>query len=201
LKKFANMLVAWGPPGLFLLTVLDSAGLPLPGVVDALLVFLASRSPALWFFYGAIAVVGSVIGCIILFLLARKGGEKFLDRRTADGRGARFKQWYLRYGLITVFIPAISVIPITLKVPLFCAGALGVPLRRFLAVIILARCIRYFGLAYFGSLMGDNALLWINTHKAVIGGSLAGLAATLGLLAWLANRGSHTPARQSSAQC
>jgi membrane protein DedA with SNARE-associated domain len=199
LKKFANTLVAWGPLGLFLLTLLDSAGIPLPGVVDTLLVFLASRTPSLWFVYGAIAVTGSMIGCMILFYLARLGGEKFLDRRTENGRGAKFKEWYLRYGLITVFIPAISVIPITLKVPAFCAGALGVPVWNYAAVILLARCIRYFGLAYFGSLMGDNALAWINTHKAVIGGSLAALAAALGVLAWLANRGSRSamPARST----
>lgn len=190
------MLVAWGPPGLFLLTLFDSAGIPLPGVVDTLLVFLASRSPSLWLWYGAIAVTGSLLGCMILFFLARKGGEKWLDRRTASGRGKRFKEWYLRYGLITVFIPAISVIPITLKVPLFCAGALGVPVRRFVVVIFLARCIRYFGLAYFGSLMGDNALAWINSHKAAIGGSLAAMAAVLGLLAWWANRTS--PAQAES---
>lgn len=188
MKKFASTLVAWGPSGLFLLTLLDSAGIPLPGVVDTLLVFLASRNPSLWLLYGAIAVAGSMIGCMILFFLARKGGEKLLDRRTASGGGAKFKEWYQRYGLITVFIPAISVIPITLKVPLFCAGALGVPVGRFALVIFVARCIRYFGLAYFGSLMGDNALAWISTHKAAIGGSLAGLAFMLGLLAWLANR-------------
>lgn len=188
MKKFANMLVAWGPPGLFLLTLLDSAGVPIPGVVDALLVFLAAKTPALWLLYAALAVTGSLMGTMILFFIARKGGEKFLDKRTATGRGARFKDWYLRYGLVTVFIPAVSVIPMPMKIAVFCAGALGVPTARFAAVVFAARAVRYFGLAWLGSQMGDNTLAWINAHKGAILGGLGALALVLFLLVRFASR-------------
>lgn len=179
MKKFANALVAWGPSGLFLLTLLDSAGVPIPGVVDALLVFLSAKTPSLWLIYGALAVSGSLLGSLVLFYIARKSGQRLLDHYTSYGRGAIFREWYLRYGLITVFIPALSVIPMPLKFSVVCAGAFGVPMPAFAAVLLAARTIRYFGLAYLGSLMGDQALAWIGAHKWPIGIGLFVLAIVL----------------------
>lgn len=179
MKKFASTLVAWGPSGLFLLTLLDSAGVPIPGVVDALLVFLSAKMPSLWFVYGALAVTGSLLGSLVLFYIARKSGQRLLDRYTSYGRGALFKEWYQRYGLITVFIPALSVIPMPLKFSVLCAGAFGVPMASFAGVLFAARAIRYFGLAYLGSLMGDQALAWIGAHKWPIGLGLLALAIVL----------------------
>ena len=183
MKKFASTLVAWGPSGLFTLTLLDSAGIPIPGVVDALLVFLASKMPGLWLFYGALAVAGSLLGSLILFFIARKSGQRLLDRYTSYGRGAIFKEWYLRYGLITVFIPALSVIPMPLKFSVICSGGFGVRTSTFAGVILLARSLRYFGLAFLGSMMGENALAWIGEHKWPIATGLGILAIVLALLA------------------
>ena len=188
MKAFAAKLVAWGPPGLFLLTLLDSAGVPIPGVVDALLIFLASKSPSLAFLYAGLALVGSVLGCLFLFFLARKGGEKFLDKHTSTGRGARFRAWYVHYGLITVFIPAVSVIPMPMKIAVFCAGALGVRLPAFLAVIVTARAIRYGALAWLGQQMGENALTWINQHKWQIAGGLGLMGLALFVMIKIADR-------------
>jgi len=197
LKKFAAMLVAWGPPGLFILTLLDSAGVPIPGVVDALLIFLASKSPSLWLLFAAIAVTGSVLGSMFLYFLARKGGQRFLDRRTASGRGAHFKAWYLRYGLVTVFIPALSVIPLPMKVAVFCAGALGVRPLTLAGTVFVARTIRYFSLAYLGSLMGDHALTWINQHKWTITAGILAAALLMALLAKIVDQRSYPPPTQS----
>lgn len=188
MKAFAAKLVAWGPPGLFLLTLLDSAGVPIPGVVDALLIFLASKSPSLAFVYAGVALVGSVLGCLFLFFLARKGGEKFLDKHTSTGRGARFRAWYVHYGLITVFIPAVSVIPMPMKVAVFCAGALGVRVPAFLAVIVTARAIRYGALAWLGQQMGENALTWINQQKWQIAGGLGLMGLALFVMIKIADR-------------
>jgi hypothetical protein len=41
MKSFLASLVAWGPTGLFIAAFLDGAGLPIPGGVDALVIFLA----------------------------------------------------------------------------------------------------------------------------------------------------------------
>ena len=48
MDRFRDTLLALGLPGLFLIAVLDSAGLPLPGGVDIVLMLLAWQQPALF---------------------------------------------------------------------------------------------------------------------------------------------------------
>lgn len=132
MRAFVQLLTGWGAAGIFLLAILDSAGIPLPAAVDALVLAVAAVQPAAALVDAAVAVLGSLIGSYILFALARKGGQAYLDRVTGSGRAARFRQWFQRYGLITVFIPALLPIPMPLKVFVISAGALGVRTRQFL---------------------------------------------------------------------
>jgi undecaprenyl-diphosphatase len=179
LQNLSNSLVMFGPMGLFFLTLIDSSGVPLPGVIDLLLVQLAAHHPAGAPWYAALAIVGSVMGTMILYFLARKGGEAFLDRRTAHGRGAQFKRWYLQYGLVTVFVPAISVVPLPMKVPVFCAGALGVRPSTIAGVVFVARLVRYSALAWLGAELGENSMTRIVAYKWYLLSTVGALALML----------------------
>lgn len=143
MKEFLEQIVSWGPLGVFLLSAFDSAGIPLPSMVDALIVAVVLHSPTLGMLTLAAAIAGSLVGNVALFTIARKGGQSYLDRLTTGRRGKRFRRWFDEYGLITVFIPAVSVIPMPLKAFVACSAVLGVPLARFLSVITIARLIRY----------------------------------------------------------
>ena len=143
MKEFLAQIVEWGALGVFLLSVLDSAGIPLPSMVDALIVAVVLHSPTLGMLTLGAAIAGSLVGNVVLFTIARKGGQAYLERLTAGRRGGRFRIWFDEYGLITVFIPAVSVIPMPLKAFVACSAVLGVPMARFLAVITIARIIRY----------------------------------------------------------
>src|SRR3954469_12034585 len=107
MKTFLSSLVSWGPTGLFIGAFFDGAGLPIPGGVDALIIFLATQLPdqAMWLV--AVAVLGSVAGNFILFLLARRGGKAFLEKRSTSQSSYRFRRWFHRYGLLTVFVAAL----------------------------------------------------------------------------------------------
>ncbi|MEN6533858.1 MAG: VTT domain-containing protein [Bryobacteraceae bacterium] len=164
LRALANLLVSWGPPGLFVLALLDSAGIPLPATVDALVMTLAALRPAMAVLGATLAVIGSTAGCMILFYLARKGGELYLDKQTQTGRARKFRDWFLRYGLVTVFIPALLPIPLPTKVFVISAGAFGVPWPSFLLVVLAARIPRYFGLAWLGSQLGEYSWVWLKAH-------------------------------------
>ena len=72
-----------------------------------------------------LACAGSVIGSMILFFIARKGVKDYLDRHTMSGRGALFHEWFMHYGLLTVFVPALSPVPTPMKLFVICAGAMG----------------------------------------------------------------------------
>ena len=81
MKEFLKPLVGWGSPGLFIAAILDGAGLPIPGGVDVLVIFLASQVPDDAIQLALVAVAGSVIGNFFLFAVARRGGQAFLERR------------------------------------------------------------------------------------------------------------------------
>jgi membrane protein DedA with SNARE-associated domain len=164
LKAIAAALTAWGPLGLFLLAVFDSAGIPLPAAVDALLVAAAAVNPEAARLGALLAVAGSLIGSMVLYSIARKGGQAYLDRTTAAGKGGKFRKWFQRYGLISVFIPALVPIPMPLKVFVISAGALGVAPLKFLLVVLAGRAPRYFGLALLGAQLGVNTAAWLKQH-------------------------------------
>ena len=45
MRKFVDSLVALGPGGLLILAALDSAGVPIPAAVDAMLMLRAAKAP------------------------------------------------------------------------------------------------------------------------------------------------------------
>src|SRR3954447_20357853 len=165
MKNLLATLVSWGAAGLFFAALLDGAGLTIPGGVDVLVVYLAANRPNEILFLAALAVLGSTIGNTILFSIARKGGELFLDKRSAPRASRKFRQWFEHYGLLTVFISALVPLPVMpMKIFVFCSGALGIPVRQFLIAFLGARIPRYLALAYLGSLMGHDALTYLRAH-------------------------------------
>lgn len=168
--------------------MIDSAGIPVVGGVDVLLVALATVSPEQAYLAAACAIAGSTIGSCLLFFIARKGGHVMLAKYTESGRGRQLRYWFERYGLITVFVPAISPLPLPLKISVFCAAVLEVRTSAFLGVIFFARVIRYFGLAYFAQRYGKIILTRAYLKEHWLGMTLvivALCAALVLLMRWL----------------
>lgn len=161
--------------------MLDSAGLPVVGGVDALLVTVASVHPAEAWFAALYAITGSIAGSLVLFFIARKGGEVLLSRHIGSRTGALLHIWFQRYGMVTVFIPAVSPIPMPMKVPVFCAGALQVRVSYFVAVVGAARAIRYFALAYLGQRYGAQTFRFLLGHWVAVLSVALGLAIAAGV--------------------
>src|SRR5215472_4344863 len=180
LRHIADALIAYGPPGVFLLALLDSLGVPLPATVDALLLVVAWKTPDRAYLTAGLAIAGSLIGNIGLFWAARGGGRRWVKAVPEPGKPQRFRYWFARYGLITVFIPAMfPLIPLPLKVFVISAGVLHTRFSTFLTVILLARVIRYFGLAYIGIQLGENAQHFLEHNAFTIVGIALGFAFAL----------------------
>ncbi len=153
---------------MFVLAILDSTGVPLIGGVDLLVVGVAAADHGAAWAAAGLAVLGSVAGSYALFYIARKGGEAYLARYTSKGRGARFKRWFERYGLVTVFVPAAVPIPLPMKVFVLSAGAMEVSPVWFGVVLLAARLPRYFILAWLGTRMGPETLPFLKAHIGVL---------------------------------
>ena len=189
LSKFVAALIAFGPWGVFLLGFTDSLGIPLPATMDALLILVAVKAPQRAYFTALMAVLGTAGGSITLFLAARHGRRLFLKGDPPPGRRQRFERWFDHYGMLTVFVPAVvPVLPLPLKVFVVSAGALKTPFGKFLAVILLARVIRYFGEAYLGIQLGADAQTFLARHIWTIVGIVLALAGVAYMLLRMIDR-------------
>jgi membrane protein DedA with SNARE-associated domain len=97
----------------------------------------------------------------------------------------KFQEWFRRYGLLTVFVPAVvPFVPLPLKVFVISAGALHTPFGKFMVVITVARVIRFFGLAYIALQLGVDARGFFLRN----GWTLVGIAIGVVLLLYVAMR-------------
>jgi membrane protein YqaA with SNARE-associated domain len=185
LAKLTAALVAYGPLGMLLLAFIDSTGIPVAAGMDALVILVAVKSPARAYFAASMGVLGSLIGNALLFMAARKGLSRFVKEPLQPGTKQRFRDWFHRYGLLTIFIPALLPIPLPLKVFVISAAVLRTPLRSFLLVIALARSLRYFCDAYIGVKLGQESAHFLRAHTwHLLGGAVALFAALYVMLMW-----------------
>jgi membrane protein YqaA with SNARE-associated domain len=161
--KITDFLVALGPWGILALSFID-AGIPIPNGLDVLVVLLSVKEPASAPLWAALAVLGSTTGNFALFYLSRKGGERLLKTEAPEGYRKRFRIWFNRYGLVTVFIPALIPIPMPLKFFVVSSGMLRMGWAYFLGTVLLARSLRYGGEAYLGSQLGEHSIRYIPDH-------------------------------------
>ncbi|MGA3292910.1 MAG: VTT domain-containing protein [Candidatus Acidiferrales bacterium] len=165
-----------GGGGIFLVAFFDSSVLSFPFVPDALVISLSAQKPARMPYYVAMAALGSLAGCIWLYLLAKKGGEAYFHRH--GGKVAvHAKQWVERNAFLSVFVPGMLPPPFPFKVFILAAGVFQVPLRTFVLALLIARSLHYSIEGILAVRYGYAVLLFMTAHK--IGFALAVLATLL----------------------
>jgi membrane protein YqaA with SNARE-associated domain len=153
-----------GAPGLLLISFLDSSVLTFPVINDLLLIGLSIQHPARMPLYASMAALGSLLGCVLLFFLARKGGEAFFHSK-AGGRAVAVRHFVERNGFAGVLIAALLPPPTPFKIFVFAAGVFEVPFYSFVSAIALARVFRYFGIGYLAVRYGADAMPYLVAHK------------------------------------
>jgi membrane protein YqaA with SNARE-associated domain len=163
-QKIVASAGALGAPGLFLVSFLDSSILTFPVINDLLLIELSIQKPVRMPMYAAMAMLGSVLGCLLLYFIAKKGGEAFFHKKAGE-RAAVIRHWVEKNGFGGILIAALLPPPTPFKVFVFAAGVFEVPPASFASAITLARFIRYFGIGYLAIRYGDQAMPFIAQHK------------------------------------
>jgi membrane protein YqaA with SNARE-associated domain len=163
--------------------------------MDILIIVIAVKAPARAYLAAGLGVIGSAIGNLVLFSMARFGVSRFV--RMAEQPG-RFHHWFHRYGLATIFIPAsVPLLPLPLKFFVVSAGVLRVSMVRFLVIILLARSCRYFSVAFLGLTLGENAQAFLHRNVWALLAAAGALAAGLLLvLRWNERRRQLAPHRR-----
>lgn len=163
-QKIVGFAGTLGAPGLFLISFLDSSVLTFPVINDLLLIELSIEHPARMPLYAVLAGAGSVLGCVLLYFLARKGGEAFFHRKAGE-RAPAIRHWVEKNGFIGMLVAALLPPPTPFKIFVFAAGVFEVPLWSFTTAVSLARAIRYFGMGYLAIRYGNDALPFLKDHK------------------------------------
>jgi membrane protein YqaA with SNARE-associated domain len=163
-QKIITFAGALGAPGLLLISFLDSSILSFPIINDLLLIELSIQHPLRMPLYALMAAVGSVLGCVLLYFIARKGGEALFQKK-AGARADSIRHWVESNGFLGMLVAALLPPPTPFKIFVFAAGVFEVPLRSFTSAVSLARAIRYFGVGYLAVRYGDQALPFLAHHK------------------------------------
>ena len=153
-----------GAPGLFLISFLDSSVLTFPVINDLLLIDLSIQRPARMVLYASMAALGSLLGCVLLYFLARKGGEAVFHKK-AGARADTIHHWLQRNGFGGMLVAALLPPPTPFKFFVLAAGVFELPLASFIAAIALARVLRYFTVGYLAMKYGSQALPYLAQHK------------------------------------
>jgi membrane protein YqaA with SNARE-associated domain len=153
-----------GAPGLFLISFLDSSVLTFPIINDLLLIELSIQHPARMPLYALMAALGSVLGCVLLFFIAEKGGEALFHRHAGD-RAHAIRHWVVQNGFWGMLVAALLPPPTPFKVFVVAAGVFEVRLASFTSAITLARLVRYFGIGFLAIRYGHDALPFLKLHK------------------------------------
>ena len=165
----------WGAPGLMFIAICDSSFLSLPEVNDAALMALSINNPLRMWEMAAMTVIGSVIGCLLLYTVGRKGGEAMLKKRFAADKILKVRGWYQKYGMLAVIVPSLLPPPLPFKIFVLSAGAFQVPWLRFVTAVAIGRGIRYFSEGLLAVWYGKQALQIVADNFPIVGLVLAAL--------------------------
>ena len=153
-----------GAPGLLLISFLDSSVLTFPVINDLLLIELSIQHPARMPLYALMAALGSVLGCVLLYFIARKGGEALFHSKAGKHAHA-IQHWVEQNGFVGMLIAALLPPPTPFKIFVIAAGVFEVPLFSYTSAITIARLFRYFGIGYLAIRYGADALPYLMHHK------------------------------------
>lgn len=182
-----------GAGGVFVIAFLDSSVLTFPFVTDALVMELSIEKPARMAYYAGMAALGSLLGCIWLYLLARKGGEAYFRRRHGGG-AERVRRWVEQNAFLSVFVPGILPPPFPFKIFVLAEGVFQVPLKTFVLALLSGRALRYFAEGILAIRYGAAMLALLKDHTWWF---VLGVAVVLALLYLVKRFIFRSPARGS----
>jgi len=177
--------LAIGGPGLLVIAFLDSSFLSLPQINDILVVLMVTQNKALMPYYAAMATLGSIAGCYVIYYLAERGGEAFLRKRLHAGHIERAMALYRKHGLLALMVPALLPPPAPFKLFVLMAGVAGIRPLHFVSAIAIARGFRYLLLGLLAVWYGDAALELMRTRGREVALWVVGLIVAAVAVWWV----------------
>ncbi len=129
--------------GLLILGVLDSSFLFMPLGNDLLMVAMTARKPPLMPYYAAMAAAGSVLGCLLVDIVFRKGGEEMLKKHVSRRRLDYVRNNVKKRAGWALSLASLMPPPFPFTPFVAASAALEYPRKKLLTIIAVTRMIRF----------------------------------------------------------
>jgi membrane protein YqaA with SNARE-associated domain len=156
-----QLFIPYGIWGLLLLSFLDSTFVPMPQVIDTLVIVLSLSKPHLMAFYALSAVVGSLLGTSILYFLGKKGGQALLHKKLSRGGMERIQYLLHKYDILSILLAGIIPPPFPYKAFIFAVGAFQLLYHRFLLAVFVSRSCRFYLEGVMTVLYGEEVITFL----------------------------------------
>jgi membrane protein YqaA with SNARE-associated domain len=187
MESLKTYLLAFGIPGLLAISFLDSAGVPLPGGVDLVIMLLSWQRPSLFFWISLVAAAGSAAGCLVLYRIARSGGDAMMSRFSPE-RQEWVREKVRQNDTLAVLVATLGPPPFPTKLFILVAGVVRMDWKRFVVAVFVGRLVRFLGEAYLAVRLGDRAADTLREHYPIIGLALVAAVSLVVLLRHFAKK-------------
>jgi membrane protein YqaA with SNARE-associated domain len=159
-----------------------------------------ANAPYEVFYFPLFAAAGSVLGCMLLYTLIRRGGQAVLRKRFRAEHLERVERTYARFGFLALAVPALLPPPMPFKIFVATAGALEYPRWRFMLTIMIARSLRYYIEGTLAVFYGKTVLDFIKNYGFTILAIVIGVC-LIGLIVYLIlQRKQRTPTSETASE-
>jgi membrane protein YqaA with SNARE-associated domain len=176
---FQEFLLPYGAWGILLLSMLDSSFVPMPAFIDLAVMGAAALSPQNAVGYGIAAIIGSTVGVLIVYGLARSG-------RYAAGGPSRKLAWAEQFlhqrGTVALMAAALMPAPFPFKVVVLTSGYLRQPLGGVIVGVGTGRLIRFGAEAWLAVRYGDRIIAAVQENGPLVGLIVAAVIVAAGFV-------------------
>jgi len=145
----------------FVIAFVDAAFVGIP--MDPLVAGYVYKFPERFWIFPLLASIGSALGCSILYLVGRKGGELLLEKRISKQRLDSIRLSFERHPFLALMFPAMLPPPTPFKAVVLSAGVFHMQYLEFLLAIFAGRIVRFYLLAFLTLMFGPQIVHAVST--------------------------------------
>lgn len=163
------------------ISFLETIIIPIP-IEVVLIPLMAINRDRIWTIATVTTVgclVASIVGYGVGMALYESLGSWFIDTMGMGSAYQSFQTFFNQYGFVAIL--TLGILPIPFQVAMITAGLSGYPIYLFVLAALLARGIRYYGLAWLVCRFGNRAEELWQRHALVTSLAAAGLVLGISL--------------------
>ncbi|MFB9868246.1 YqaA family protein [Vreelandella sulfidaeris] len=164
------------------LSFLETIILPIP--LELILIpLMAANRERIWLLATVTTVgclIASLVGYGVGMLLFQSIGTWFIEFMGMQQSYQSFQTFFDQYGFIAIL--TIGIIPIPFQIAMITAGLSGYPILLFVLAALIARGIRYYGLAWLVHRFGHRVLVLWRRHAIITSLAVGGIVLAFALV-------------------